>query len=152
MTGTVSRTKLPTVPARQFDLLASHASTRQPRRLGHGLFPVDQRAQHRPAGDTKYVAGNSRRLDAGTRQQLDQSLPLRCLGRDQLAAIAPQIAQIADRTGRHETCRDQAMTREVADPIAVLRVRLASGNILDVLSVADNQFEMPSSSAYTGFQ
>jgi hypothetical protein len=57
-------------------------------------------------------------------------------------AEAHQIAQCTNRLLRHKAGRDQPVTQQVGDPLAVLHVSLAAGHILDALRVADHQCEV----------
>ncbi len=60
---------------------------------------------------------------------------------DQLAPVAGQFAQLADRPRRDEALGDQAVTGQFADPVAVLHVGLAARHVLDVVRVADDHLE-----------
>lgn len=75
---------------------------------------------------------------------LSSSLISLALGRyrfHQLAAVAGQIAQRADRRRRNEAGSDQAVAGEIADPLTVPDVRLASRHVADAMRIAHDDLE-----------
>ena len=63
---------------------------------------VHQRLKHRAAGDAEHVAGDRQQLDASVLEYLVQALRLAGPLLDLRLAVAGEIAQVADRLGRHE--------------------------------------------------
>jgi hypothetical protein len=48
---------------------------------------------------------------------------------DQRLAVAGQVAQLADRLGRHEARADQAVLDQLADPGRIGHIGLAAGHV-----------------------
>ena len=71
---------------------------------------------------------------------------------DQLGPLPRQVAQLADRRGRHEAGREQAVLQQLGDPLGVLDVGLAARDLLDVVGVDQDQLEAASRRCQTGFQ
>ena len=116
------------------------------REVGHLLgrcTALDQGLEHGPAGDAEDIAGDARQLDVGGLQQLEQPVALGRLALHQLAAVAQQLAQVAQRLRRHEALGDQAVADQIGDPLGILHVGLAAGHVADVPRIADDQLEMP---------
>ncbi len=127
----------------QLGQFATQPTARQSGDLSRSRRALDQRPKHRYPGDPENVARHTRQLDVGGLQQLEQTVALGRAGVDQLTPIAQQIAQLAHRLGRHKAAADQAVAKQVGDPLAVLHIGLAARHVLDVVRVADHQFEGP---------
>jgi hypothetical protein len=56
-------------------------------------------------------------------------------------AVAGQVAERADRLGRHQAAAQQAGLQQLAQPLRVLDVGLAPGDLLDVPGVDQHQLE-----------
>ena len=113
---------------------------------------LDQGPKHRPAGHAEDVAHYARQLDVGRFQELQQPVALGRLALGELPAVAQQLSHFPQRPGRHEALRDQPVPDQIGDPLGILHVGLAPWHVADVPSVADDQVEKPSSTAYTGRQ
>jgi len=126
----------------QFAELLAETLLRELRHLGGRCVPADERLQHRHARDAEDVAGNARELDVGRLEELLQPVALRASALDEFSAVAQEIAQLTDRLRRHEALRDQAVPQQVGNPLAVLHVGLATGHVLDVVRIADDDLEV----------
>ena len=80
-------------------------------------------------------------LDPGVLEDLVQPRGLALAVVDLRLAIPGQVAQRADRLGRHEARLQQAGLQQLAEPLRVLDVGLASGDLLDVPGVDEHQLE-----------
>ena len=101
-----------------------------------------ERLEHRLARCAEHVGGDARELDVGVLEQLLQAVRLARALPHQRLAIAGQVAQLADRLGRHEARAQEPMLEQLAQPLRVLHVGLAPGHVLDVLGVDQQQLEV----------
>ena len=85
--------------------------------------------------------GDAVELDAGVLEHLVQPVGLALTLADLRLAIARQIAQRADRLGRHEAGPQQPGLQQLAQPRGVRDVGLAAGDLLDVAGVDQQQLE-----------
>ena len=115
-----------------------------PRQLGQRRRVVlagDQRLDHGPARDAQHVGGDAGQLDVGVLQHLLDAVGHRGPVADQLGPLPRQVAQLADRRRRDEAGREQAVLEQLGDPLGVLDVGLAAGDLLDVLGVDQHHLE-----------
>jgi len=111
-----------------------------PSQLGQHLRvagAAHQRGQHVAAGAAEDVAGHAGQLDPGVLQDLVQPLRLPGALLDLRLAVAGQVAQLADRLGRHERGAHQAVLDQLADPLRILDVGLAAGHVAQVAGVRE---------------
>ena len=80
-------------------------------------------------------------LDVGVLQHLLDPVGHRGPLADQLGPLPRQVAQLADRRRRDEAGREQAVLEQLGDPLGVLDVGLAAGDLLDVLGVDQDHLE-----------
>jgi hypothetical protein len=100
------------------DLGAHHA----PRHLGEHCripLPGDQRAEHRPAGDSEDVADHRRQLQLGVLEQFLRSLLLAGSFLDEGAPVAAQVPQLPLPPWRDEAGPQHAALCELGQPDAV---------------------------------
>jgi hypothetical protein len=95
---------------------------------------LTERVEHRPPGDAEDIGGHAVELDPGVPKGLVQLLGLALLF-DLGLAVAGQLADCANRLGRHEARLEQAGLQQLAQPFGVLDVGLATGDLLDVAGV-----------------
>ena len=74
-------------------------------------------------------------------QRLLDSIDFRRPLAHQSGAIARQFAQLALRPILHEARLQQAMARQIRDPLTIFDIGLATGHLLDVLRVGEHQRE-----------
>ena len=113
--------------AQRGDLLA-HLLARQ---LGEHVrvgLAGDQRVEHVAPGLAQDVRGDRVELDAGVFERLVQPVDLTGALLDLRLAIAGEVAQLADRLGRHEVGLQQPRFGELAQPRRVGDVGLAAGD------------------------
>lgn len=79
----------------------------------------DQRGEHRAAALAEQVRGDAVELDAGVFHELVQPAGLPLPVTDLRLAIARQVAQRADRLGRHQAAAQQAGLSQPANPLRV---------------------------------
>ncbi|MCA9689760.1 MAG: hypothetical protein KC636_09125 [Myxococcales bacterium] len=103
--------------------------------MAHGL-------EHAHPRDAEDVGGDAGELDVGLLEDIQEAVALGSPRLDELSPVAQQIAQPADGLGRHEAGADETVPNEVGDPLAVLDVRLAPRDVLDVVCVADDDLEV----------
>src|SRR6266571_8159499 len=111
------------------------------RHLFRGRLADDQSAQHEHARGPEDVARDAGQLDIGALEQLEETVLLRSPALNQLPAIAKEVSKLTDGLGWHEALRDQAVPEQIRDPLAVLDVGLAAGDVLDVVSIAYRDVE-----------
>jgi hypothetical protein len=112
--------------------------------VGHGRGrggALGQGAQHRHAGNPEHAVHHAPELDAGALEQLERAVALRGHGADQRLAVAHQLAQHPDLRRRHEAGAHQPVPDQVGDPLRVLHVGLAPGQVAHVRGVADDERE-----------
>ena len=84
-----------------------------------------QRVEHRPPGGAEDVGGDAVELDVGVLKRLVQPLGLPVALGDLGLAIAGELAQLADRLGRHEVGLQKPRLGELAKPRGIRHVGLA---------------------------
>ena len=105
------------------------------------LFPAQSSASiARPEAPSTSVATLGE-LDVGVLQHLLDAVGHARPLPDERLAVAGQVAQLADRLGRHEAGPQQAVLEQLAIHWRVLDVGLAAGHVLDVLGVDQQQLE-----------
>jgi hypothetical protein len=67
-------------------------------------------------------------------------LPLPLLG--QRLAVAGQVAELADRLGRHEAGSQQPVLEQLAQPLRIGHIGLAPRHVLDLAGVAEQKLEV----------
>jgi hypothetical protein len=77
---------------------------------------------------------------------------LRATSRTNCLRVRISARKVVDGRRRHEAAADQAMGQEVCDPGRVLHIGLATGHVLDVRRVRQNQLELRFQNVQTGFQ
>jgi hypothetical protein len=102
--------------------------------------------------DAEHVRGDAGELDPSVLEHLVEPvrLPLPLL--DQRLAVAGQVAELADRLGRHEAGSQQPVLEQLAQPVRIGHIGLAPRHVLDLAGVAEQQLEVASSKYQTGFQ
>jgi hypothetical protein len=98
--------------------------------------------EHVPAGHSQHVAGDGTQLDVGILEDLLDAVGDGALLSDQLGALSCQFPQFADGLRGNEAGLEQATLQELGDPFAVLDVGLATGHLLDVLGIDQQQLEL----------
>ena len=127
--------------AQRGDLLAQRALGQ----LGEHLGVVgagDQRVEHPPGGHAEHLGGDRGELDPGVLQGLLDPLHLAGALLDLGLAVADQVAQLAQRPGRHEARPDQAVLDQLAAPLGVLHIALATGDVTKMASVVEPALEL----------
>ena len=97
----------------QLGALAAQLASGEGRHLLGSGAAGNKRLQHGPPGDAEYLAHHARQLDVGGLQQPQQTVAFRRLGLDEFAAIAHQLAQLAQWRGRHKAPGDQPMADQI---------------------------------------
>ena len=95
----------------------------------------NQRGEHVAPGLAQNVGGHRGQLDARVLEHLIQPLGLPAPLIDLGLAVAGQIPQLANRLGRHKRGPHQAVLEQLADPLRVLHIGLASRNVAQVPSI-----------------
>jgi hypothetical protein len=67
-------------------------------------------------------------------------------------AVAGQLAQLADRLGRHKAWADQPVLDQLGDPGRIGDVGLAAGTLCRWAAFSSQHSSWPSSRCQTGFQ
>jgi hypothetical protein len=101
-------------------------------KLGEDLGVVgaaDQRVEHQARRLAEDLRGDRGELDLGLLQGLRDALDLAAALLDLGLAVADEIAQLALRARRNETRADQAVLEQLAAPLGVLNVALATGDV-----------------------
>ena len=127
--------------AQRGDLLA-HLPARE---LGEHVrvgLAGDQRVEHVAPGLAHDVRRDGVELDAGVFERLVQPVDLARAFLDLRLAIAREVAQLADRLGRHEVGLQQPGFGELAQPRRVGDVGLAARDLLDVPRVDQHAVEL----------
>ena len=62
--------------------------------------------------------------------------------RDEMGAVAGQVAQVALRWGGDEAAAEQAMAEQVGNPFRIFDIGYAAGHGFDVIGVGDQEFEV----------
>ena len=113
--------------------------------LGEQLRVVgagDERVEHRPPGDAERLGGDRGELDLGVLEHLLEPLHLACALLDLRLAVADDVAQLAQRPRWHEARAHQSVLDQLADPLRVLDVGLASGDVAQVTRVQQPALEL----------
>src|SRR5512135_47818 len=121
--------------------LAPQAPPRPLRQLDRIELTPDDRLDHIPARDAQHVRGDRAEFDVGVLQHLLDPVGDGGLLADQLGALAGQVPQLPGRSGWDEAGPQQAMLEELGDPLAVLDVGLATGDLFDVMGVDQDDRE-----------
>ena len=136
------RSKRPSSASRSAGIFARSAALRElGEHLGVGRA-LDQRVEHRPAGDAEDVGRDAVELDPGVLERLVQPVGLALALLDLRLAIPGQVAQRADRLRRHEARPQQPGLGELAQPRRIRDVGLAAGDLLDVPGVDEQALEL----------
>lgn len=108
----------------------------------HGVaLAGDQRLDHRPAGLGQRPGRDRADLDHAVFEHLLNPLGLRGAGLDQPLAVPGDRPQPADVSRRHERGTQQPALQQLREPCRVSDVGLASGHVLDVTRVAQQQLK-----------
>jgi hypothetical protein len=110
-------------------------------RLGVG-HAVDEGVQHRPSRDAHDVGRDRGQLHAGVLEQLVHAVDLAGALVAERLAVAGEVPQLADRRRRHEAGTQQPVGQQLGDPDRVDGVGLASGDVLEVGGVDEQQLEV----------
>ena len=105
------------------------------------ILAVDDRPDHGPARDPQHVAGDVAQLDVGVLQHLLDPVGHRGAVADQLGPLSRQVAELADLRRRDEAGREQAVLEQLRDPLGVLDVGLAAGDLLELVGVDQHDLE-----------
>ena len=108
----------------------------QPGQCRGVALPGDQRLDHRPPGLGQHLRGDGGQLDPGVLEHLLHPGDLRCPRVDLGLAVARQLPQLPDRRRRHEAGPDHAVRGDVSKPLSIGHIGLATGDVLDVMRVA----------------
>src|SRR3989441_1785412 len=126
--------------AQRFRLLPECAArqVREPLRI---TFPGNEGVQHGAPGDAKDIGGDIAELDVGGLQHFLHSVGFAGVLLNKLSPVACQLTQLAKRRRRHEAPPQQAVLKQLREPLAVLDVGLATGHGLDMLRVDEQDLE-----------
>ena len=100
--------------------------------LGEHVWVVgagDQRVEHPPCGHAEHLGGDRGQLDPGVLEGFLDPLYLACALLDLGFAVADQVTQFAQRPGRHEARSHEAVLDQLAAPLGILDVTLATGDV-----------------------
>ena len=114
--------------AQRGDLLAQRALGQLGEHVGI-VSAGDQRVEHLPGRDAEHLGGDRGQLDPGVLQRLLDPLDLAGALLDLGLAVADQVAQLAQRAGRHEARPHQAVLDQLASPLGILDVAFAAGDV-----------------------
>jgi hypothetical protein len=112
----------------QLGRLAAQRGASQPGQHDGIALSVDQRVEHRSAGDTDDAGGDRAKFDAGVFEVFLQPLHFPGAFLDDRLAVAGQVPQLADRWRGNEGWADQPVLDQLRDPFGVLDVGLAAGH------------------------
>ena len=105
-------------------------------------MPGHKRVEHRPSGDAEDVGGDAVELDAGVLQRLVQPVRFALTLGDLRLAIPGQRPEPTLGLGCDEAAAQQPSLHQLAEPLGVLDIGLAAGDVLDVPGVAQRQLEV----------
>ena len=112
--------------------------------LGEDLrvaFAGDEGAEDREAGRADDVADDTREEEVHLRERFLYALDIGAGGLDEHIAVAHEGAEGEDRAGGAKAAAQQPDRVQLAEPLAVLDVALAAGDVLDVAGIDQEDFE-----------
>jgi hypothetical protein len=92
---------------------------------------ADQGRQHRPARGAEHLRGHRAELHGGVFERLVQPVGLALAPRDERLAPSGEIAQIADRPGRHQAAAQQAVGQQLTEPGGIGSIGLSPRHLRD---------------------
>ena len=104
--------------------------------------PADHRVEHQPRGLAEHLRGDRGQLDPRVLQRLLDALHLASAFLDLRFAVADQVTQFPQRPGRHEARSDEAVLDQLAAPLGVLNIALATGDVTQMTSVEQLALEL----------
>ena len=114
--------------AERGDLLAQRALGELGQHVGV-VGAGDQRVEHPAGGHAEHLGRDRRQLDPGVLQGLLDALDLAGAFLDLRLAVADEVAQLPQRSGRHEARADEPVLDQLAAPLGVLDIALAAGDV-----------------------
>ena len=102
----------------------------------------DQRVEHLASGHAEHLGRDGGQLDPRVLQGLLDALDLAAAFLDLRFAVADQVAQLAQRAGRHEARADEAVLDQLAAPLGVLDIALAAGDVTQMSSIEKLALEL----------
>src|SRR6266852_1050692 len=109
---------------------------RQHHRVGGS---ANQCFQHPPRRHAENVAGDVAELDVGAFQCFLDAVDLGCPLANQGRPIPRELSQLSLWTLGHEAGAQQTVPQQIRDPFTISDIRLATGHLLDVLGVYQQQ-------------
>jgi hypothetical protein len=111
----------------------------------HELFGIglagNQRLEDLASTGAHDVADRARELDVGVLENLLNAVGVLHDLASELLTCSREVADLLDRCWRHKAAADQPVGEQVSKPHRIVHVRLAPGNVLDVLRVRKHELE-----------